>query len=551
MRSAVGALLAGLAMGCGSRSSDGLQELAEIGGVYGVPNLDDDDGDGVRDFRDERVPGDNDLSTLDLSLVREGMKRRDELQLVLQGDDVSGIRVWNGDVLLLSDDLSEVTLTRDEVPPSLQIEFRDFLDRGTLGIIHRRPERNLLWRRSEARQRYEQIELELLASPLILNHHLQPAEVSYVLEGVPDLSYTYYGYLYSFDNAAMMGAMRDSLGPALVYEDLFDYYGDVWVQDEFENATVTSPESRIDVVIDSIRDRGLDDYPELVVADHPDSVVRTWGSGYPSSQDSFGNLEVSPPVTVDGVTYPFGRIYWGRWEGVGLVPALDDLLRSQRVQAPFVVDVSFLLVGHIDEFTTFLPDSTSPKGFRLYVGDTDLGMAFLDALPPGADLDPRYDRDHGFSSILQMRDSGVLRDLNEDYQRDYIEPAIDRMKRELGLTDDDIVRVPAVFEEVGGPYAAALIPGTVNMLVHTHPDGQATAFLPDPFLRPEGAGIEDDPFVAEIEALLPPDVEPVWVDNWDMYHIALGEVHCGTNARRTPLANWWEDALHLLPDGDE
>ncbi|MEM6928964.1 MAG: protein-arginine deiminase family protein, partial [Myxococcota bacterium] len=396
-----------------------------------------------------------------------------------------------------------------------------------------------------------QVTVDLVSSPLILNHHLQPSESSYVVEGDDEGGYGYYDYSY-YDNQSMVRDMDASLGEGLVSDALETYFFDVWVQDEFETATVTSPGSRIDVVIDSIRDRGLDDYPEdVVAASNEDVAVRTWGQGsMPISQDSFGNLEVSPPVTVDGVTYPFGRIYWGEWEGDGLVPALANFLESQLVQDPFTVDVSFLLVGHIDEFTTFLPDSSAPKGFRLYVSDTDLGFAFLEGLPASTPLDSRYDRDHDFTSVEQMRSDNVLRALNRDYQRDYIEPAIDTMKRELGLTDDDIVRVPGIFEEVGGPYSAALIPGTVNMLVHTGTDGRATAFLPDPFFRGDGEPQSADPFIAEFEALLPADVDPVWVDNWDVYHIALGEVHCGTNATRTPTANWWEDALELIQDGD-
>ncbi|PFF41493.1 hypothetical protein CN357_31775 [Bacillus cereus] len=35
-----------------------------------------------------------------------------------------------------------------------------------------------------------------------------------------------------------------------------------------------------------------------------------WGSTY-NSLDSFGNLEVSPPVSVRGKAYPFGRIIFG------------------------------------------------------------------------------------------------------------------------------------------------------------------------------------------------------------------------------------------------
>jgi protein-arginine deiminase len=36
------------------------------------------------------------------------------------------------------------------------------------------------------------------------------------------------------------------------------------------------------------------------------------------------------------------------------------------------------------------------------------------------------------------------------------------------------------------------------------------------------------------------------MDDWDVYHLALGEVHCGTNVTRTPTADWWERGLHLL-----
>ncbi len=41
-------------------------------------------------------------------------------------------------------------------------------------------------------------------------------------------------------------------------------------------------------------------------------------------------------------------------------------------------------------------------------------------------------------------------------------------------------------------------------------------------------------------------LELLFTDNWDAYHVNLGEIHCGTNIIRTPWANWWEVALHLL-----
>ena len=66
------------------------------------------------------------------------------------------------------------------------------------------------------------------------------------------------------------------------------------------------------MVIDSIRDRGLDPLPEAELEGNGVGV-QTWGEGWATSQDPFGNLEASPPVTVDGVEYPFGRIYYGDW----------------------------------------------------------------------------------------------------------------------------------------------------------------------------------------------------------------------------------------------
>jgi protein-arginine deiminase len=39
-----------------------------------------------------------------------------------------------------------------------------------------------------------------------------------------------------------------------------------------------------------------------------------------------------------------------------------------------------------------------------------------------------------------------------------------------------------------------------------------------------------------------PERKVYFIDDWYSYHQMLGEVHCGTNARRTPFANvrWWE-----------
>ncbi|NXK70739.1 PADI1 deiminase, partial [Sylvietta virens] len=87
-----------------------------------------------------------------------------------------------------------------------------------------------------------------------------------------------------------------------------------------------------------------------------------------SSLDSFGNLEVSPPVTVRGKEYPLGRILIGtsfpRVGGRRVAKAVRDFLVAQKVQAPVELFADWLHVGHVDEFLSFVP-APDRKGFRL------------------------------------------------------------------------------------------------------------------------------------------------------------------------------------------
>ena len=495
--------------------------------IYGLPNLDGDQGNGRDWNKSSRSEDENDLSPWSLHEgLLEALDVGQTLELTLEGD-TANIRLWSGATQLLNAEQTAVTL-QGNAPTDLAFEFGDFLAAGTLTIEQFTPDGESLQAES----------MTLMAAPMILNHHLQPVERAYAVED---------GQF----NQQMIDTISDIMGNSFVTANATRYDYDVWVQDEFETSTLTSPTGRIDLVIDSIRtqDGGLDDFPEDVVTDTPDAFTRTWGNGMPSSQDSFGNLEVSPPVTVNGIDYPFGRVYWGKWNGAGLTNKLADALEAQKVQDPFNLDVTWLCVGHVDEFTTFLPDPDAPKGFRLYVGDAGEGLTFLDGLDPSLEI-PRYATGHNVSTVGELQDDAALRALNEDYQSDWIDPQIEVMKKRLGLTEDDIVRIPAMYEEhpACGPYALALFPGTVNMLVITQDDGSVDAVMPDPFLRGDGDDTTADPLIAAVEALLPQGVRPHWVDDWRTYHLMWGEVHCGTNTTRTPNASWWLDAMHLIEE---
>ena len=57
--------------------------------------------------------------------------------------------------------------------------------------------------------------------------------------------------------------------------------------------------------------------------------------------------------------------------------------------------------------------------------------------------------------------------------------------------------------------------------------------------------------IAAVEDLMPEELQLNFVDDWDVYHMALGEVHCGTNMTRTPMDDWWSKAGHLVEAPEE
>lgn len=498
--------------------------LSGVEEVLGVANLDDDNENGELDW-DDADSGDEEIVLIALDSVDlpDGVT----VQATLSGD-LGAVRVWADGSVVLEDGADTVVL--DGGLDSLAVEF---------GAPRAVAELSLSALDADGAET-SSLTVVLEAAPLILNHHMQPAEWVVAV----DVGGGAWG------NADFIDGFSDGLGSMFETVDGRDVQYDVWIQDEIELGTMTAPGGqRVDLMIDSIRSndgRYLGKYPDTNLG--PDMAVMTWGSGRPTSQDSFGNLEVSPPVTVDGVDYPFGRIYHGDSGGLDIADELVDMMEAQQVQDPFTLDIGWLCVGHVDEFITFLPAPDAPKGFYLYVADIDVGYDFLEGLDHSMEL-PYYASGHGVDSIGEMLEDSSLWAYNRDLMDEHIEPNIDVLKTELGLDDADIIRVPGVFErssECGGT-ALALIPATVNMQVTTAADGvSADLYIPDPFLREDPTDLDSDPFVAEFESLLPSNLTPIWLDDWRAYHLAWGEVHCGSNTRRTPTADWWTDARHLL-----
>uniref|UniRef100_A0A667X1R2 Peptidyl arginine deiminase, type II n=1 Tax=Myripristis murdjan TaxID=586833 RepID=A0A667X1R2_9TELE len=137
--------------------------------------------------------------------------------------------------------------------------------------------------------------------------------------------------------------------------------GDRWMQDELEFGYIDSPHHQFPVVLDSPRDGKLMNFPyDVLLGPDFGYVERVADNEDVSSLDSFGNLEVSPPVSVNGKNYPLGRIIIGvafptATQGRNMTKVVQDFLWAQKVQEPIALFSDWLLVGHVDEFMTFVP----------------------------------------------------------------------------------------------------------------------------------------------------------------------------------------------------
>ena len=56
--------------------------------------------------------------------------------------------------------------------------------------------------------------------------------------------------------------------------------------------------------------------------------------------------------------------------------------------------------------------------------------------------------------------------------------------------------------------------------------------------------------IAAVRDRIPESLNLHFVDDWDVYHMGLGEVHCGSNVRREVTSEWWVDGAHLLESGE-
>ncbi|WP_443033028.1 protein-arginine deiminase domain-containing protein [Streptomyces sp. DH10] len=434
----------------------------------------------------------------------------------------------------------------------------------------------------------------LRVAPLLTHHHLQNTQQVMVTEVQGEGEY-------SRLQQKFVAELAKEVKNAGVTAPLvtFTKYADPWAQDFVEPAYVsmTGPGGQRHVMRVMLRsaqpdrDAGRELFEKVRGRDV--GVVQVNDPAEPEdwSLNSMGNLETIPPYAHGGRSFPAGRIIMGERKDSGARPSkvMRTMLKSQGLQDPLLMDTSWLGVGHVDEFVQFLPADT-PRGWRMGVADPKAGLELLrDAKRDGHgktkmfSVPGRSDSPAPKETIDQaLASKHLVADNEMAAQR--IAANLEILKRETGVTDAEIVRVPALYtrdsealtaegQEIPVPRLTRMGAGSdlVDSLkdrgqqkwLAENPAGSraaaaatvmTSAYVPgavngvllgrDRYLAPRQWGPViggKDIFTQAVTAAYQRvGLKVSYIDDWYTYHLGMGEVHCGTNTLRDATAAWWQ-----------
>ncbi|MGH9902166.1 MAG: protein-arginine deiminase family protein, partial [Pyrinomonadaceae bacterium] len=407
----------------------------------------------------------------------------------------------------------------------------------------------------------------LRVAPWVHFTHLDPTRKVYLVE--------------TGDNSAFIGEISTeatAAGVPPLEKAAGRYKDDRWLQDAMEVGFSTLPKTKpkadwnLPVVLRTANDRMLIPAWRSPLDQYPKSEMLGPGYGFTqalppmigTSLDSFGNLECSPPFTHSGTgkEYKFGRIVYGMDP---VDPTRDmqaevrDFLHAQQVQEPFWIDTGWLIVGHVDEVISFCPMKNAPHKFKVLLASPKRAVDIL------TDLKSKGNGGAPLFQGIKMVAGGSAAGLAASYPRRTVNAILGdaalmaaqttaqghmggiktKIKTELGLSDSDFIDFPILFKEEGGRYVA-YTPGSVNMLVLTKADKTARMCIPKPFGPVVGGNCKFEEVIkSDLGPVGTTGVEPKFIDDFWTYHVAYGEIHCGTNSKRDPPTDrfWWEQKV--------
>jgi hypothetical protein len=300
--------------------------------------------------------------------------------------------------------------------------------------------------------------------------------------------------------------------------------GDVWMQDwgEIGAVMVEGAHKERTVVFDSNRGRGL--------AELPERLARNWNGHYikgPPGRGAGnygGNIEVTPDdYLVIGNTS---------------TPAIREMFSKMGYMNRMkVLRTDWLLVGHVDEYLSFLPDPNTRLGYKLVKADPIKAMELMKGTAPrdftsslqGMILSA-FKMASSFPEMLALDRRGFL----GSYERvGAIHAGLHDVKMDLGGIDSDelitlqqeagaiideqvnqlvaflreqhgedmevpVISVPTLFHKSRGKFAA-LTPGVANMVVL-----RKHLIIPDPLVPEFQADLKQSLPAAGFKPPVPP-----------------------------------------------
>lgn len=522
-------------------------------GAVFLANVDDDDGDGVQDFRDDVVSGIEDVQDMARLMVRQyqDLPSSSTVRLAIEpAAAASNIRIFGEDgggnlVEVYAPGSGETALDAGRMAAgdiTLYVEglsgwTQDWDGRAEITLTAERGDDGAI----------ESDKVAMRVAPVIFPDNTRPAETLYVMEiTIFDLGPNVPFY---------RGVMEHTPSEVEIYTvDQIEYLGDRWVQDNMQTGYQVMPTDTgmhvMQTYLETVRSTG-DDGLEYLVTDelHGQDHGYFFTGGGETSLNYGGNLEITPPyVDASGTEHPFGRILVGGGAGGTILGrAYEDHMTSRQrafldaqIQGPTLeLSSEWLLVGHIDEIFLFLPNPSRHNGrdFVVLFASPMLAVSSLEELEAaGLSSEVVFPGRRTQTTVGAILQDDAFLSYQEAVQA-RIDSVREKLMAEMALTDADILEVPVLYEAhryFGDDYSAAYVPGIQNLVVLNQ-----TLLVPDP----EGPTQNGTDIWQRMtrEVLEPLGVTVHFVDVFDSYHLNLGEAHCGTGVRHAPYdAAWWE-----------
>jgi protein-arginine deiminase len=493
-----------------------------------LPNIDDDNGDGIPDVNGAPLPAGTDDEMLQIRVFPDGKLPQGATVRAEIAEPWTGFaRAFIG---VASPDGSRF------VPPPIEVKAGEVRKKGIIIGVEAadfpatgRPptlEVKVMFETREGQPLHEE-KIRCRVAPFLLSSCLAPAEQVQVVKTKGTEPFV-----------RDLGPLVEAAGAALeIVADPSIPEHDIWIQDAVEIGSATDGDRVVHYALHGNRGRELDDVFAKNKLGRDFGVINKGDFRGRSAQwiDWYGNLEVSPPVKAKGREFLNGRFYAGTQAERAMHPAVIEFLEAQGAQGPVLwLDTSWLVIGHVDETVSWVPSNVGAP-FRMMIPSPRLAVEILkraEQAAPGGILNRGTKRQGDRPGEFERPVAEALRDKSLLAAQELVQSKIDAVRRtlqdELGVADADVIEIPVLFNSDSRWFPGRYFAETVNMV-----NG---LLLGNDYIVPDPRGPlvdgRDILLQAVKDRLEPLGCRVVPLDCFYPYHRGGGEIHCGTNATR-------------------